>query len=288
MTRFRQRLLKMFILGFKQLQDPYYHGFAAQISFYLLLSIVPILLLITQILGIFNISLETAFDFIEMYTGKQATSMFGSLFEFSSVGFGNIVFVAIALWAASRASFSIMRISNYTMTDGKSTGKNYFAERFRAVRTMIITIFTIVFSLIILVYGKLILAMIVGALGLDEMIFVDSVWMWLRWILGFALYFLMLSYNYYLMPTEKVQYRKIIPGSLFAAVGLLLVTILYSRYTTSFADYDVLYGALSSVVGILFWFYLLAWVICLGVLFNKVWEDTKGSFSKMNAPEQLR
>jgi len=278
----------MFILGFKQLQDPYYHGFAAQISFYLLLSIVPILLLITQILGIFNISLETAFEFIEMYTGKQVTSMFGNLFEFSSVGFGNIVFVVIALWAASRASFSIMRISNYTMTDGKSTGKNYFAERFRAIRTMIITIFTIVFSLIILVYGKLILAMIVGALGLSEMIYVDSVWLWLRWILGFALYFLMLSYNYYLMPTEKVQYRKIIPGSLFAAVGLLLVTIVYSKYTTSFADYDVLYGALSSVVGILFWFYLLAWVICLGVLFNKLWEDTKTGFTKMSPPEHLR
>ena len=41
----------MFILGFKQLQDPYYQGFAAQIAFYLLLSMVPIVLLITQILG---------------------------------------------------------------------------------------------------------------------------------------------------------------------------------------------------------------------------------------------
>ena len=112
--------------------------------------------------------------------------------------------------------------------------------------------------------------------------------MWFRWLLGFMLYFLMVSYNYYLLPTEKVGFRKVLPGSVFASIGMLLVTVVYSRYTGSLADYDVLYGALSSVVGILFWFYLLAWVLCLGVLFNKVWDDTSGSFSKRTPPEELK
>ncbi|MBQ4595484.1 MAG: YihY/virulence factor BrkB family protein, partial [Firmicutes bacterium] len=112
----------------------------------------------------------------------------------------------------------------------------------------------------------------------------ESTWLWLRWLLGFGLYFLMISYNYYILPTEKVKYRKVIPGSVFAAVGLLVVTGFYSRYTTSLADYDVLYGALSSVVAIMFWFYFLAWVLCLGVLFNKVWDDTSEPFSKMTPP----
>ncbi len=288
MTKFRTRLLRMLILGFKQFQDPYYQGFAAQISFYLLLSIVPILLLITQILGIFGISLESAFALIQEYTGNKMSSMLLGLFEFRSVGLGSVVFLVIALWAASRASFAIMRITNYTMTEGRSTGKSYFAERFRAIRTMIITIFTIVFSLVILAYGKLILEMVVGALGLNEEIFVDNVWLWLRWLLGFGLYFLMVSYNYYILPTEKAPFRKVLPGSIFASVGMLLVTWGYSRYTTSLADYDVLYGALSSVVAVMFWFYLLAWVLCLGVLFNKVWDDTSGSFSKRTPPAELK
>lgn len=288
MVKFRTRFLRMLILGFKQFQDPYYQGFAAQISFYLLLSIVPILLLITQILGIFGISLERAFDLVQEYTGDKMSSMLLGLFEFRSVGLGSVVFLVIALWAASRASFAIMRITNYTMTEGRSTGKSYFAERFRAIRTMIITIFTIVFSLVILAYGKLILEMVVSALGLNEAIFVDNVWLWLRWLLGFGLYFLMVSYNYYILPTEKMQFRKVFPGSIFASVGMLLVTWGYSRYTTSLADYDVLYGALSSVVGLMFWFYLLAWVLCLGVLFNKVWDDTSGNFSKRTPPDELK
>lgn len=274
----------MFILGFKQFQDPFYQGFAAQISFYLVLSIVPIILLITQILGVFGISLESAIGLIEEYTGKRMSSMVMHLFEFSSVGVGNIFFVVVALWAASRASFAIMRITNYTMTDGRNTGKGYFSERFRAVKTMCITIITIVLSLVILAYGKLILTAVIAALGLNPDIIVESTWLWLRWILGFGLYFFMISYNYYILPTKKVSYKKVIPGSVFAAIGLLVVTGIYSRYTASLADYDVLYGALSSVVAIMFWFYFLAWVLCLGVLFNKVWDETSEPFSKRTPP----
>lgn len=284
MARLRARLLKMFILTIKQLQDPYYQGFAAQVSFYLLLSIVPIFLLMTQILGIFDISLESALKLIESYTGREMSAMFRELFEFRSAGLSSVVFAAIALWAGSRASFSIMRITNYTLTGGKSTGRNYFIERFRAIKTIVITIFTISFSLIILAYGKLILEAILSVLRLDSQVYADNIWMWLRWILGFLLYFIMVSYNYYLLPTEKIPFRKMLPGSLFASVGMLLVTVGYSKYASSLAEYDLLYGALSSVVGIMFWFYLLAWVLCLGVLCIKVWDDTRVDFSKRTPP----
>ncbi len=103
------------------------------------------------------------------------------LFEFSSAGYGNIIFLVIALWAGSRASFSIMRITNYTMTGGQSTGRNYFVERIRSIRTMIVTIITVVFAIVILVYGELILEMVLGLLKIDAAKYEDSIWMWLRW-----------------------------------------------------------------------------------------------------------
>lgn len=285
MAQIKTRLTQMFILGFKHLQDPYYQGFAAQVSFYLLLSIVPIFLLMTQILGIFDISIESALELVEAYTGKEMSSMIRQLFEFKSAGFSSVIFAGIALWAGSRASFAIMRITNYTLTGGRSTGRNYFVERFRAIKTIIITIFTIAFSLIILAYGKLILQGVLSALGLEIEAYVDNIWLWLRWVLGFILYFLMVSYNYYILPTEKVQFKKMLPGSLFASVGMLIVTLGYSKYADSLADYDILYGTLSSVVALLFWFYLLAWVLCLGVMCIKVWEDTKGDVSKRKSSD---
>lgn len=277
----------MFIMGFRQLQDPYYQGFAAQISFYLMLSIVPIFILISQILGFFNISTETAVEVFREYTGKQVQGLMNNLFRFSSLGFGNIVYLIIALWAGSRASFALTRIANYTLTEGDSTGRNYFIERFRAIKTLFITIVTVVFSIIILCYGKLILIGIVSLFSLDAEKYVDSAWLWFRWPLGFFLFFIMISYNLYILPTERRPFRTVIPGALFAAFGMLVVTLIYSFYTSSLANYDIVYGALSSVVALLIWFLLLSWVLILGVFFNKVWADTSEPFTKRKPPEHL-
>lgn len=234
----------MFIVGFRQIQDPYYHGFAAQISFYLMLSVVPIFLLLVQILGLFDISTETALGIIEQYTGNRMSGLINSLFEFNYIGFGNVVFLVIALWAGSRASFAIARITNYTLTEGESTGKNYFIERARAIITMFLTMISLVVALIILCYGKVILLGALELFKVEDTSALDSFWMWLRWPLGFVLYFFIIGYNFYILPTVRRPFRTVIPGALFASVGMMLVSWVYSFYTGTLANYDIMYGAL--------------------------------------------
>ena len=102
-----------------------------------------------------------------------------------------------------------------------------------------------------------------------------------------ALYFLMISYNYYMIPTEKVPFKDIVPGSIFAAVGFLAVTYFYSLYTTISTNYNILYGSFSNIVVLLFWFWFLAWVMCLGISFNRVWWATRRK-NKKPIPEEVK
>jgi len=277
----------MFIVGFQQIQDPYYHGFAAQISFYMMLSVVPILILIIQLLGLIGISMETALNVVEQYTGNSISNVLSIIFEFSSIGFGNIIFLVIALWAGSRASFAISRIANYTMTEGQNTGKNYFIERARAILTMLLTMISLVVAIVILCYGKIILIGALTALRIDDTSFVDSFWLWLRWPLAFVLYFFIIGYNFYILPTVRKPFRTVIPGALFASIGMLIVSWAYTFYTSSLVNYDIMYGALSSVVALMIWFLLLSWVLILGLMCNKVVEDTSHPYSKREVPEEL-
>ena len=110
--------------------------------------------------------------------------------------------------------------------------------------------------------------------------YVDSAWLYLRWPLGFILYFLVIGFNYYILPTKKKSFKRVLPGTLFAAFGMIVVSLAYSFYTNTLVHYDIMYGALSSVVAIMIWFLLLSWVLILGVLCNKLFEDTSVPFSK--------
>ena len=265
----------MLALGIRKFRDPYYQGFAAQLSFYFMLSLVPVMLIISQILSaVFKKNLQQAVGWLIDYFGQASlTSHIENMITGTGSGAMSVVFVVVAIWAASRAQFSLMRITNFTLSDGQYTGKGFIRDRLRAVVTMTLTIITLIFAIVVLMYGDVILSLVFRIIGKEE---VGTVlWMWLRWPIAMVLYFFMISYTYYVLPTKKVKFKSVIPGSIFASVGFLLVTVVYSRYATNVADYNVLYGSLATIVALMFWFYFLAWVLFLGVLVNAVWAETK-------------
>lgn len=276
----KSRFGQMILLGIQRFQDPYYQGFAAQMAFFYLLSIVPLIIVFSQLLDVFSISTELIEELLKQYAGGVIGDSVSGWLEGSGSVTTNIVLIATVLWSSSRAQFAMTRITNYTLTAGRSTGKGYFQERFRSIVTILITIFSLAFALIVIVFGEKILYVVLS--GLEVMLNVkyevDNVWMGLRWVFAFVLYFLMVTLNYYIIPTERGRIREVLPGSIFASVGMLIVTLIYSKYTNyalSAGNYNILYGSLASIVALLFWFYFIAWVQCLGVLFNKVWKDTK-------------
>ena len=276
----KSRFGQMILLGIQRFQDPYYQGFAAQMAFFYLLSIVPLIIVFSQLLDVFSISTELIEELLKQYAGGVIGDCVSGWLEGSGSVTTNIVLIATVLWSSSRAQFAMTRITNYTLTAGRSTGKGYFQERFRSIVTILITIFSLAFALIVIVFGEKILYVVLS--GLEVMLNVkyevDNVWMGLRWVFAFALYFLMVTLNYYIIPTERGRIREVLPGSIFASAGMLIVTLIYSKYTNyalSAGNYNILYGSLASIVALLFWFYFIAWVQCLGVLFNKVWKDTK-------------
>lgn len=262
----KDRVLRMLSLGIRQFKDPYYQGFAAQLSFYFILSIVPIVILISQILGHFlQTSIDDAMGWILSYIEGDLAETIKSMLSYRSAGAVNAAYVVIALWSASRAQFSMLRLTNFTYTKGESMGRGYWRDRIRAMLTMGVTIIIIIISLVVLLYGGKLLEMVTD---------MKEIWIFLRWPIAFALYFLMIGFNYYMIPSKRVKIKEIIPGSVFASVGLLLVTLFYSFYIDRVANYDLLYSSLANVVALLFWFYFLAWVVGLGVIVNKVWMDT--------------
>lgn len=279
------RTKKLVAMMIQQFQDPYYQGVAAQIAFSLFLSIIPILILLSQMLGMFSLSLDEIQTLFGDYVTEEGMALIDGLVDYSPSGINSVFLGIVALWAASRVHFSLLRITNYTLTDGEIIGKGFLRDRLSAIRHILMTIFTVCFSLIVIVYGELIMKLTFGAVVGEEIS--TAAWVLLRWPVTIGLYFLMISYNYYMLPSKRVPFRDIIPGSIFAAIGFWLVTYVFTLYTGLATGSDIIYGSISNIVALMFWFWLLAWVMCLGVSFNRVWWATRKN-NNIPIPDEVK
>lgn len=267
-TKERFTFRKFKRMGFhvwRQFDDPYYTGFAAQIAYFFFMSSIPILIVLTQVLGIFDVSVDFIRDWLEEHLSTQMSSILTSLFGASSTALSNVFMIILALWGASSLEFSLARLTTYTLTGGKYRF-NFFTERAKAIPMAVMYILVVAVALGFYVYGDTIaseffkdtfVAQLIGALRTPVLT---------------LLFFIVVLASYYIIPRIKVPLAAVMPGAVVATLGIMIVTWLYSLYTANAMDYNVLYGTFSNIVAMLLWFYFISWVLCIGMMFNKSWD----------------
>ena len=140
-------------------------------------------------------------------------------------------------------------------------------ERFLAIPTALLAIVAIAFSLVIYVYGE---NFLYKAFGNNELL----AWIFqIKSVLLMALFFVMILVNYYILPRIRVPLRSLIPGAIVATFGIAVATWLYSIYIEKSSNYNLLYGSFANIIAMMLWFYIISCVICVGMMFNKAWDD---------------
>ena len=274
------RIKRMFILGYKQFQDPYYHGVAAQVAFFFMLSIVPAMILFSQLLSFVHLSTDTISEYLDIEITQDFIKRIESLFSFEPQTGTNILLLIAAIWAASRLQFILMRVANYMLTDGEDSG-DFIKDRGRSLITMLLTIFVMVVMVVVLVYGQVVINFLADKFMIKSAL--DVVWRYLRWPVAAGLYLLLISFNYYVLPHSRSRFIDVLPGGIFCSLGMLVVTMAYSSYTNYAVSRNIIYGSMASFAALMFWFYFISWVLILGILFNKVWGDTKKTTDRVKA-----
>lgn len=262
----KKNLVKIAFHVWRQFDDPYYTGFAAQIAYFFFMASMPTLIVLSQVLGVFDVSLDFIKVWVENHLSSNMNSFIMGLFSATSVQFTNVVMTIVALWSASGLEFSLGRLESHVLTNG-SYRFEFWSERFKAIPTAIISIAAIAFSLIIYVYGENIIEKIFKFNYLAKFLVA------LRLPIAAGLFFLMILMNYYILPRIKVPVESLLPGAIFAWIGIMIVTGVYSQYIERTVNYNILYGAFANIVALMLWFYLISWVLCIGMMFNKAWDD---------------
>jgi membrane protein len=90
----------------------------------------------------------------------------------------------------------------------------------------------------------------------------------LRWLVIILLFFYIISFIYKYAPAIHKKWRLINPGSLVATFLMLMFTMFFSWWINNYANYNQLYGPISTVLILMLLIYFNSLVLLIGFELN--------------------
>lgn len=244
-------------------------GMAAQLAYYFLLAIFPLLIFLLTLVPLFQIDQEMIVGLIEDYAPAEIAGMLTGIIDdvMTSSGGGLLSVGLIAtLWSASNGMTALMNAFNvaYDIEDDR----NFFVSKGLSIFFTIILTLSVLLTFVLIVFGGQIGNLMFGVIGLDEQF--STIWNLVRSILPLLLVFIVFLIMYLTAPNIKVKLKSVIPGTIFTTVAFLLASWGFSVYVSGFGNYSATYGSIAGVIILIFWLYITGVIIILGAQINAI------------------
>lgn len=110
-----------------------------------------------------------------------------------------------------------------------------------------------------------------------------------KWMVIFLLFFMAISFLYYLAPAKKTTWRFISAGSTMATALCVITFVLFSYYINRFGQYNKLYGSIGTLLVIMLLMYLISFILLVGFELNaSIHEAVKHSKRETMVEKQGR
>ncbi len=171
----------------------------------------------------------------------------------------------MSLWGASVAVSSLMSAINniYDITDRRP----YLLKK--AVALLLTLALELVFlvGIVVLVVGPVMRDFLISVTGFYVLF--NFMFGWYRWVIALGMMVGCLFLLYRFGPGNLRKVRVVMPGALFTIAGWFLVSEGFKLYFVYFAHYTLLYGALSGIIVLMTWFYMLGMIVICGAQLNR-------------------
>jgi membrane protein len=198
----------------------------------------------------------------------------------AKLGLGFITGLAVALWSANAGMKGIIDALNVVYDE---------KEKRSFVRLNLLSLlFTLVaiLSLMIALAAVVVAPILFSAVGLSSLL--SRAIALLRWPLLLVLAAVALAAIYRYGPSRtEARWQWLSVGSVAAAIGWLLSSVLFSWYIAHFGAYNATYGSLGAAVGMMMWMWISAIVILLGGELNAEIEHQTAHDSTVGAEKPL-
>ena len=241
-------------------------AFAASTAFFLVLSIVPMLILICTIIPYTPLTEENLVRAVTEITPDRLDFLVESLIaEVYDKSAGILSVAAITtLWSAGKGVLALMRGLN--AIGGVEEDRNYFVVRLVASLYTVVMLVVLILSLFIMVFGNQLVELLLYRV--PQLQILVSFLMNFRFLLVWAILTMLFSAVYAYVPNEKLAFGEQVPGAAFAAVVWSVFSWGFSLYVERTESYSI-YGSLSLIVIVMVWMYFCMYIIMIGAYLNR-------------------
>lgn len=242
---------------------------SASFTYNMLLSVFPFLIFVISVLSFFSLSWQEILPVIKTLVPEKGFSVIEGFlneinhqnrFDLLSIG------VILTIFTASRGSLALIKGMNKACNVKEK--RPLWKVGLIAVLFTLAMFLVLIVNFIMIVLGNVIINTIrkfVPDGELSNFAFTSS-----RIFVPLVVIFLVCMLGYFFLPSYRHSLKSLLPGSIFATISFLLISVLFSIYINHFANYTVTYGSLAGIIIALVWLNLIGTLLLIGAEINMV------------------
>ena len=262
-----QRLLKVFAVN----PQRKFGSYAAELSFYIIWAVVPLLLAIANVIAVLPFSSDQIVSVINDSMPAEVSDVIVPILE-SYIASTSVKALSlgliISLWPASNVFNAVQRILN-TIFKAEPRKNALISRGFAYVFTLALVV--LIFSLtLVFVFGETILNYLTSTFGI-EIPFVGAI-LQNSGLIGLLSLFILMFSIYQFMPNVNWSPKYASVGAIVALIGFGLISQLFTVYLSFNKNIDS-NSAIGIFIVVIIWLYYNMMVISLGAYAAVIYHD---------------
>jgi membrane protein len=244
-------------------------GLAAQLAYYFFLALFPALLLLVALVSFLPI--EGLMDTITATLARVApievlTIIQDQVLKIAHDKNGGLLTLGMigTIWSTSSGVSAIIDTLNQAYDIQES--RPWWKTKLIALGLTLALAVFIVISFVLVLVGPTLAEHVANWVDLGP----AFTWSWkiLQWPVVFGLVTMAVALIYYFAPDAEQEWIWITPGSVFATVLWLLISLAFKFYVSHFGSYNATYGTIAGVIVTMLWFYVSSLAVLVGAELN--------------------
>ncbi len=253
-------------------------GHAAQLAFYFLFALFPMLIFLAALVGYLPIPhlLDRMIDYLSQVLPTTAIVLVRqTLLEITRRPRGGLLSfgLVVTIWAASSGLHAL--INSLNVAYSVKIMRAWWKDRLLAIALTFGFSILIIAALAIVFFGGNLGTLLAQEFNLGRTF--RTAWTLLQWPTMVLFVLFGLELLYYSAPHRPMQWRWLTPGAVFALGAWLVISYAFKWYVSRVANYTLTYGSLGSVIVLMLWLYLTSIAILIGGEINGMQERHKNS-----------